>query len=70
MSNKKQTWRLIVKKTGEVIIGSTSDLNKIQDESIKLINLEIDHNHQIHYFEDDLFIDANELIDYFNIQIK
>jgi hypothetical protein len=66
MSNKKTTWKLIVKKTGEVIVKSTNILVGIKDKSMELINLSEDSKYRIQYFENDLLIDTEELTVYFS----
>jgi len=69
MSDIKQTWRLIVKKTGEVIIRShelDSEEDSIKDKSLELIKKKEDHKYRIQYFEDDRWIETVELTVYFN----
>ena len=70
MPDKKQTWRLIVKKTGEVVIKSDKlddrQVLSIKAKSLDLIKKEEDSKYQIQYFEDYLFKGADELSVYFS----
>ncbi len=65
MSQIKQTWRLIVKETGEVIVKSDHVLKPIKDKSLDLIEAKEDDKYRIQYFENDRFIGAEKLDVYF-----
>lgn len=65
MSDTKQTWRLIVKKTGEVVVKSTHVLDEIKVKSLELIEVKEDLNHSIQYFENDMIIETVDLTVYF-----
>lgn len=62
----KQTWRLIVKKTGEVVIKSEQDLDVIKVKSLKLIEDRKGKKHAIQYFENDILVDTEEVSVYFS----
>ena len=71
MPDKKQKWRLIVKKTGEVLLNTENldDIKKgdsIKEKALELIKKEEDKLHRIHYFVNDIFKKEEELITYFN----
>ena len=65
MTDIKQTWRLIIKKTGEPIIDSTSTLDEIKVKSLELIESGDDMKYQIMYFENDLIVETVDLTVYF-----
>jgi hypothetical protein len=70
MSDTKQTWRLIVKKTGEVIIKSDKLDDKtslsIKAKSMDFIKARKSSNYRIQYFENDRIVKTDALTVYFS----
>ena len=70
MSDTKQTWRLIVKETGEVVIKSEYISGDVKRKSLELMDSGEDSKYQIQYFEDYKFKGTDKLDVYFSQTIE